>query len=797
MGPAAYWARAQLRRRWASTIGVAVLVALVCAVPTAAAAGAHRTGSVVDRFQTELRAGDLQLQVEELDEEGTEAIRALPGANQVGVRSTIFLRPTGSDLKPALEFFAFGSVDGVSGYEIFRPRIDTGRLPSLDAPDEVLVSRPLAERLDLEPGDRFSVDTLTLEAVFAVFETGGSLEPDGPTIELEVTGVGLLAFELLAPELAPNGTILFSPAFLERHREVAAFSDILDIDLAGGPASVDAFVEAAQDALGTDQIFVTPIERELAAVRDGVAVQRTALLLFLAVAVLAGAVAITQAASRTAARHDDDLATLAALGLGSRQRIAAVVGLFIPAVVSGVVVGLLLAVVASRWLPFGLAGRLEPNRGVHADWLVLLAGAALTGIGGLLAIAGAAAITDRRRRQPSAPAEPPLVARVAAWSRPSVAIGVRWALVPGRGRSATPVRSALAGTAVGLGGTLAALSFGASLDRLVETAPRYGVNYDLEVGVVGDDSTDALALEAADELAGRAEVRALSLVRVAKVPVAGETHDAFGIDARRGDIGYSVVEGRAPATDTEVLLGSSLLQELELGVGDELELEGAETPLTIVGRGLFPPLGDVNSLATGLGFTRTGLAEVLDDLGPELTSSGFPQALVTVAPGTDVEALRLRYVEEFGFARQATRPTSVANLGEVHDVPTLVAAFLGLLGLLALGHAIVASAGRRRADLAILRCIGFERGELRATVRAHALTIVAIGLGVGLPLGAAVGRWSWRLVADDIGVGSDPAGTALAAAVLVPVSLAVSLLLAAPAARSAARTRPAVALRTE
>lgn len=798
MGPAVYWAVAQLRRRWASTIGVALLVAVTCAIPTAAAAGARRTDSVVDRVQHELRAADVQLQVEELDDEATKAVRALPGVEQVGVRSTIFLRPADTDLKPFLEFFAVGSMDGVSGYQIFRPRMDQGRLPSPDEPHEVLVSRPVAERLHLQPGDHFSVETLTLDAVFASFETGDIPEPDGPTIEVEVTGVGLLAPELLAPEQIPNGTILFTPAFLERYGEqVAAFSDTLDIDLADSPGAVDAFIVAAQDALGTDRVFVTPVEQELAQVRDGVAVQRTALLLFLAVAALAGAVAVAQAASRTAARHDDDLVTLAALGFGARQRVAAVVGLFIPAIAGGVVVGLLLAVGASRWLPFGLAARLEPDPGVHADWLVLAGGAAVTAVGGLLAITASAALTDWRRRQTTVHAEPPLVASLAAWSRPSVAIGVRWALVPGRGRSATPVRSALAGTALGLGGTLAALSFGASLDRLVDTPGRYGVNHDLVVGVVGDESTDAEALEAADELATRDEVRALSLVRVSKVNLRGETHDAFGIDARRGDIGYSVVAGRAPATDTEVVLGTSLLRELGLDVGDEMVLEGGTTPLTIVGRGLFPPLDDANSLATGLGFTLTGLATARDDLGPASASSGFPEVLVDVAPGVDVEELRRAYVAEFGFARLASRPTSVANLAEAQDVPPLVAAFLALLGLLALGHAIVASASRRRPDLAVLRCIGFERRDLAATVRAHTATVVVIGLGVGMPLGVAVGRWSWRLVAADIGVSSDPASVALALAVIVPASLLIALLVAAPSARSAARTRPAIALRTE
>ena len=796
MGPVTYWAMSQLRRTWRSTLGVALLVAVVCAVPTAAAAGARRTGSVVDRFQRELRAPDVELQIEDVDGSATEAIRALPGVTQVGQRGTVFLRPTGTGLKPFLEFFGVASVDGVTGYEIFRPRIDVGRLPSPSEPHEVLVSRPLAERLDLGPGDRFSVDTLTLDSVFSFFETGGIPEPDGPTIELEVTGVGLLGAELLAPEQVPHGTILFTPAFLDRYDEVAAFSDILDVDLAGGPSSVEAFVEAAQAELDTE-VLATPLEQEVAQVRDGVAVQRTALLVFLAVAALAGVVAVAQAASRTAARNDDDLVTLAALGLGGRQRVGAVVCTFLPAVAGGTGLGLVLAVGASRWLPFGLAGRLEPDPGIDLDWLVLAVGAATTAIGGLLAITVSIALNDRRRRQPGTQTESRRLARLAAWSSPSIAIGVRWALVSARGRTATPVRSALAGTALGLGGTLAALSFGASLDRIVATPERYGVNYDLDVGVVGDESTDAEAVDASRELATRAEVGALSVLRVAKVNVRGETHDAFGIESVTGDIRFSVVEGRGPVADAEAVVGTSLLRKLGLGVGDEMVLEGGTTRLTIVGRGLFPPLDDANSMATGIGFTLPGLAAALDDLDDAAASSGFPQALIDAAPGIDLDDLLRSYRAEFGFARLAARPSSVANLTEAESVPPLIAAFLALLGVLALGHAVVASVSRRRADLAVLRAVGFEGRELAATVRAHAITIVVIGIGVGVPLGIAAGRWAWRLVAADLGVATDPAGTVPALAAIVTASVLLALLVATPSARSAARTRPGVVLRTE
>lgn len=110
---------------------------------------------------------------------------------------------------------------------------------------------------------------------------------------------------------------------------------------------------------------------------------------------------------------------------------------------------------------------------------------------------------------------------------------------------------------------------------------------------------------------------------------------------------------------------------------------------------------------------------------------------------------------------------------------------------------MVASTARRRSDLAVLRCLGFERRELSTTVRAQAATVIAVGLAVGMPIGAAVGRWSWRLVSAGIGVGTDPASVSRDLLVIILGALLVALLVTAPSARSAARTRPALVLRAE
>jgi hypothetical protein len=78
--------------------------------------------------------------------------------------------------------------------------------------------------------------------------------------------------------------------------------------------------------------------------------------------------------------------------------------------------------------------------------------------------------------------------RLTAWSASvatpvTAAVGMRLALEPGRGRTAVPVRSALAGTALSVLAVTAALTFGASLLHLVNSPPLYGKRWDAAIDV--------------------------------------------------------------------------------------------------------------------------------------------------------------------------------------------------------------------------------------------------------------------------------------------------------------------------
>ena len=76
--------------------------------------------------------------------------------------------------------------------------------------------------------------------------------------------------------------------------------------------------------------------------------------------------------------------------------------------------------------------------------------------------------------------------------------------------------------------------------------------------------------------------------------------------------------------------------------------------------------------------------------------------------------------------------------------PPVLAVLIAVLALVAVGHALVTTAHRRRSELALLKTLGFERGQVRATLAWQATTLAIVGLAVGIPAGVFVGNVVWR-----------------------------------------------------
>ena len=106
------------------------------------------------------------------------------------------------------------------------------------------------------------------------------------------------------------------------------------------------------------------------------------------------------------------------------------------------------------------------------------------------------------------------------------------------------------------------------------------------------------------------------------------------------------------------------------------------------------------------------------------------------------------------------------------------------------------SVRRRRGDLAVLKVLGFTGPQVRLTVAWQSSLMAGASVLLGLPLGLAFGRLAWLAFARGFAIEPVPVISPLIL-LAVPALLLLANVVAAAPARAAARTRPALTLRTE
>jgi hypothetical protein len=257
----------------------------------------------------------------------------------------------------------------------------------------------------------------------------------------------------------------------------------------------------------------------------------------------------------------------------------------------------------------------------------------------------------------------------------------------------------------------------------------------------------------------------------------------------------TIVSGRAPSLPGEVALGAKTLAVLDKRVGDRVRVStrSGSRDYRIVGRATFPTVAPAEPLADGVALTGAGYAPLFDQ-------NIFLRVFVgRFAPGADRADVARRSAALGQFAPLSTPsvPTEIDRLRQVDWLPVALAALLGLLALVAVTHALVVGARRRNRDLALLKALGFTRGDVRATVAWQASTLAAVGLVAGIPVGLFVGGLVWRRVADGLGVTVATAVPVVALVVLSIVAFVVVNAVALVPARVASRLIPAAALRAE
>ncbi len=793
-------ARAEWRRRWPALLALTVLVGLVGAVVLGAVAGARRTRSSVDRFTTATKSLDSFLAFGDGATDPGARIAALPEVEAAGAFAGFSGFPDGA---PAYLFFV-APADPALGTEVVRDLLLDGRRPHAGEPYELAVPESLAAEYDLEVGDTWAIGTFSAQQgacftgadnapspeacapLFGFFEHGGDPSLlEGPRLDFRVVGITRGPFDV-ARSAAGATVVVTNQGLLELVGDRTPQYGGMVVRYA--PEVTDSEFEAALAAVvDRDEIpDLDPSSAVIGTLSTTAAVLANGLTLFAAVAAAVGLVAIGQALARQVAGTERERSALRALGLSRGGRAVDALAPMVPVALGGAMLAIAGAWAISPIMPFGVARRFEPNPGPAFDGRVLLGGATLLFV--LVLVFGVAGIAfaglGGRARSRGA-------RRVVRAGRVSRSLGVWLALDPGGRGGSAPVRTAVSGAALGIAGVVAAAGFAAGLARLVDEPVRYGYGWDATVSGCPDGNCGS---DAGPAVAEHPDVDGVARLRTqGRVVVGGRSEPGFAQQAVEGDVGLPIVVGRAPRADDEVALGGKTLTRLGIHVGDRIDLEGRA--FDVVGQALFPGGRDDFPLAEGVLFTDAGM-----HLLPQVDADELPVAFVVrLAPGVDREDALDRLAEVNGGQPPAvpTLPVEVDDLWQVRRLPLLLAAFLIVVALLAVGHAVAVTVRRRARDIGIARALGLAPRDASAVVRWAATTFSALGLALGVPVGLLLGRFAWDRVADSYGIADDPAWPWAVLIAVVPVTLALTIVIAWIPARRAARLRPAEVLRSE
>jgi ABC-type antimicrobial peptide transport system permease subunit len=137
------------------------------------------------------------------------------------------------------------------------------------------------------------------------------------------------------------------------------------------------------------------------------------------------------------------------------------------------------------------------------------------------------------------------------------------------------------------------------------------------------------------------------------------------------------------------------------------------------------------------------------------------------------------------------------TLSKVAGVPATLAYIIAGAVAIVIAYGLLTAIARRRRDLAILKVMGFVRGQVRRAVAWQASALTFFSIAIAIPIGITVGRYGWRLFADQFGVVPDPVVPPYLLGMLIPLGLILANLIAIIPARAAARTKPALVLREE
>lgn len=808
--------RAELRRRWPPMLMLALLLGITGGVVLTTAAGAVRTDTAYPRLLRWASAAQVDVIVKRTPVPAFfAALRRLPEVAAMSAEGLFNFTLPARHGPPSAPVETFSSPDGSMGRTGDRLKMLDGQLPDPARPDDAVIDPDLATHQHLRPGG-------TLHLLLIPNTKNGI--PDlgrARAMSFRVTGIAVFDSQIVpATKVNAEPTVLLSPGFY--HSTAArdsTYGSQAGIRLRPG-VSVASLAHAAAALAShypaTGGVLVTSLQDEAAATQRAIRPQAIALAVFASLVALIALAVIGQLLSRQLSLDSADYPVLSALGMTRAELAALSLARLAVVTTAGAVLAMVIAIAASPLMPIGPARLAEPHPGMDVNLAVLGAGLALIAGLPLLLLAAVIWRNAARAAGPPGSADPVGPARASrlgtAFGRlGSVpgSVGVRMAFEPGHGRTAVPVRSAVAGTVVAVTSVVAALVFGASLIHLVSTPRLYGQRWQQELDLGFGAVPEPLL---ASILARQPDLTSYAIGNYGDVTVQGTIVPAIGVATVRGRGFLSLLAGRPPASQDEITLGAQTLRTLHRRIGQRIlvQVNGVARPMRITGTAVFAAFGRGGFEATDLGNGAVLSASALSQPAP---ATGCPRprtcysfALLRYRPGTDLRAAAARLSTLTTRAgcppgscvvTSDQRPDDIRGYSLVRDTPLILGGVLALLAVGTLAHVLVTAVRRRRRDLAMLKTLGLMRRQVLGVVEWQALSLAAVALLIGVPLGLLAGRWAWVLFASSAGLA--PAASIPVALVLliIPVTVALAALIALWPARAAARVRPAVTLRGE
>ncbi|GAA4570928.1 ABC transporter permease [Planotetraspora kaengkrachanensis] len=795
------WLRIELRRRWRPLVVLALLIAFATATVLTAFAGARRGNTAVDRLLEETLPATVAVLANQPDFDWDE-IRALP---EVEALALFPVSSFGVDDIPWSDHVdAFPPMDDALLRTLERPVVMAGRLPDQSRVDEVVVAPGFLATYHRKVGDQVALRLPSPEQINREdFDPATGEAFAGPTVKARI--VGVIRSPWFAEDVGSPGGVLPSSALVAKYHDnligQISFVNAL-VRLKGGTDDVESFRAGLAAASGRNDIDVWDIDAKFQEPRRQLNHFEAISLTAFGLAALAAAIVLVgQSVARYAAATAADLHVLRAVGLATRQGVVLASAAPFLASLAGATLGVAGAAVASLWTPIGAASLQEPAPGFDMDWPVLVAGWVLVPLLVVVGAGSAAAFALLVRHGAVSPRRSVVALTAARLGLPvPMVVGARLALEPGRGRSAVPVRPALVGAVTGVLGVLAAFTFSAGVHDAAANPERFGQTHQLQayLGFNGQDMT-APVKELLPEIAKDSQVASVNDSRIAVAESVGTTNPTSVTTYTYAPIGgqFPVVmlEGRLPAGAGEIVLAPASADMMEAKVGGQVRLASGGAPVTMTVTGIgFVPAGSHNNYSDGAWATPAGYDHLFKDAS---TPFKFHLAHVALRPGADPGTVATRLSSlGAGFAPPDPLP-ELRKIRDVQALPIVLAGFLAVLAVGAVGHALATAVRRRRHEVAVLRALGMTRPQARWAVVTQATLLALVGLAVGVPLGVALGRTVWRLVADFMPLDYLVPVAFWALLLVAPVALLLANLLAAWPGRIAARLRIGHVLRTE